>query len=86
MLWFVLTLAQKQPESATPPRKGRLNWDALLADLSFFVSLMLGRLIVWRVLRARRRERAARLKIMRVINGGGQASADGKTPPCLLIW
>jgi hypothetical protein len=45
------------------------------------MSLLLARLIIWRVLRARHRERAARLRNLRLINGGGQSSIDDKALP-----
>ena len=50
----------------------------LCKDLSLLASLMIARLIVWRILRARRKERAARLKNLKLINGGGQTLDSNK--------
>lgn len=74
----MLTFKRKQPEAETPPEKAGLRWDAFIADLRLFLSLTLARLIVWRVLRARRKERAARIKSLRVIKGGGKSPGDTK--------
>lgn len=45
----------------------------LCGDLSLLASVTVAHFIVWRTLRARHKERVARLKSLRLINGGGQA-------------
>jgi hypothetical protein len=48
------------------------NCIFLCRDLSLLVSLLLARLIVWRTLRARSKERAARIKMLRLVGRSGQ--------------
>lgn len=72
----MLALKKKAPTPDAPPLKSRLRWEVLLGDLSLLASLTLARFIVWRTLRTRHRERVARLKKLRLINGGGQSSSD----------
>lgn len=43
----------------------------IIGDLSLLLSLALARFIVWRTIRARHKERAARLKNMRLVSGSG---------------
>lgn len=50
----------------------------IIGDLSLFTSLYLAHFIVWRTLRTRHKERMARLKNMRLINGSGHALVDNK--------
>src|SRR5437868_790477 len=71
-------LKQRQPETERPPVKTGLRWSVLLEDLSLFLSFSLARIIVWRVLRARRRERKARLRSLRLVRGGVQQPVDDK--------
>ena len=42
----------------------------LLEDLSLLVSVYVAQFIVWRVLRRRRRERAARLRLIQLVDAG----------------
>ena len=68
--------------------KAGLRWSALPGDLALFLWVSLARLIIWRVLRARRRERKARLRTLHLVHGGGQLQADNKALPtaCSIIW
>jgi hypothetical protein len=65
-------IRQKQLNPEASQRRLRLRWNVLLGDLSLLISLTVARLIIWRIIRARQRERALRLRNLRVINGGGQ--------------
>lgn len=47
----------------------------IIGDLSLLASLYLAHFIAWHTLRTRHKERVARLKRLRLINGGGQAPA-----------
>jgi hypothetical protein len=58
----MLSLQRKQSEVQPSAKETKLRWNVLFKDLSFFGSLSLAHLIVWRVLRRRRKERAVRLK------------------------
>jgi hypothetical protein len=64
-----LELQQSNPKRSSQQTK--LRWDVLFSDLSLFFSLCIARLIVWRVLRRHRVERAARLKRIRLVQKAG---------------
>ena len=51
-------------------RQSKLQWNVLLKDFRFFVSFCLAQLIVRRTLRRRHKERARRLKLMRLAQPG----------------
>lgn len=55
----------KELECPSPPF--RLRWNAVLKDLRLFASLWLAWLMVWKELRRERKERAARLKRIRIV-------------------
>jgi hypothetical protein len=74
---------RRSPESGTTSKKAGFRLDILLADLNLFMSLWLARLIIKRVLRTRRKERATRLRNLRLINGGGQVPANDKALPAI---
>ena len=65
----MLAVKQKQPNSEASQRKVKLRWHVLLGDLSLFMSLTVARFIIWRTLRRRRQERAARYKQFKLIHG-----------------
>ena len=71
---------QSTPEA--PARKHRLRWTALIKDLGLLMSLGLARLMVWRYLRRRRQERAARLKMFTLISND-KADAKATSEPAL---
>ena len=57
---------------AKPPRQqNKLRWNVLLEDLRFFASVGLAHLIVWRTLRRKYRENAARRRKFKVLRGAG---------------
>lgn len=66
------TLVKNQSQATAPPEKVRLRWDILFKDLGLLLSLMLARFIVWRTLRRRRQERAARRKQLKLVRGGNR--------------
>ncbi len=53
----MLGLQRKQSEVKPSPKDSKLRWNVLFKDLSFLGSLSVAHLIVWRVLRRRRKER-----------------------------
>jgi hypothetical protein len=63
----MLSLQRKQSEVQPSTRETKLRWNVLFKDLSSFGSLSLAQLIVWRVLRRRRKERTARLKRIKLV-------------------
>jgi hypothetical protein len=63
----MLNLQRKQSEAKPSSKQFKLRWNVLFKDLSFLVSLSLAHLIVWRVLRRRGKERAARLKRLKLV-------------------
>ncbi|HEX9424196.1 MAG TPA: hypothetical protein VF899_13205 [Pyrinomonadaceae bacterium] len=63
----MLTPKEKQVDATTSPARFKLRWIVLLKDLSFFGSVSLAQLMVWRVLRRLRHERAARLKRIKLV-------------------
>ncbi len=65
----MLSLERKQSEAKPSSREPKVRWDVLFKDLSFLGSLSLAHVKVWRVLRRRRRERAARLKHIKLVQG-----------------
>ena len=71
-------IRQKPLNPEASQRKLRLRWNVLLGDLSLLISLTVARLIIWRIIRARQKERALRLRNLRVINGGGQPLGSKK--------
>ncbi len=52
-------------------RQPKLRWDVFLKDLSLFASLWQAQLIVRRTLRRRSKERAARLKCIKLAQSSG---------------
>jgi hypothetical protein len=71
----MLSLKQKQPNPEASQREVELRWNVLSGDLSLFVALTIARFIVWRTLRLRRKERAARRKQFRLIQGSDHHAA-----------
>lgn len=68
-----------------PPRgKFKIRWDVIFKDLSLFVSLCIARLMVWRVLRRHRKERADRLKRIKLMQVTIDKTLDHKLggPQC----
>ncbi len=63
----MLSPNRKRSETEPSSRKVKLDWIAFSKDLSFLGSLSLAHIMVWRVLRRRRKERAARLKRIRLV-------------------
>jgi hypothetical protein len=66
----MLAIKQKRVNPEARQRKVKLRWNVLMGDLSLFMSLGGARFIVWRTLRRRREERAARRKQFKLIHGG----------------
>jgi hypothetical protein len=64
-------LSLKQKQSGTRPwsRQSEFRWNVLFEDLSFLGSLYFAHFIVWRVLCRRRKERAIRLKRIKLVQG-----------------
>ena len=62
---FIPNQKQFSPPSSKP------RWEVLFDDLSLFVSLCLAWLMVLRTLRRERYERAARLKVMKLVKPAG---------------
>lgn len=55
-----------------PPRQqNKLRWNVLLEDLRFLASVGLAHFIVWRTLRRKYRENAARRRKFKVLRGAG---------------
>jgi hypothetical protein len=67
----MLSVKRKQSEATPGPRQFELRWDVLFKDLSFLGSLSIARFMVWRVLRRRLKERAARLKRIKLVHDSG---------------
>jgi hypothetical protein len=68
-----------------PPRgKFKIRWDVIFKDLSLFVSLCIARLMVWRVLRRHRKERAHRLKKIKLVQEKTDETLDQEigNPQC----
>ena len=58
----------RQPSEPQPAsRRPKLRWDLLVQDLSLLVSVYTARLMVLRELRRRRKERAMRLKQIKLV-------------------
>jgi ribosomal protein L18E len=64
----MLSLKRKRSETKPSSKQLRIDWIAFFKDLSFLGSLSLAHVIVWRVLRRRRKERAVRLKRIRLVH------------------
>ncbi len=69
-------LSLKREQSGTKPlsRQLKLRWNVLFKDLSLFGSLCIARLLVRGALRRQRKERAARLKRIKIVQ---DASHEG---------
>jgi hypothetical protein len=76
----MLALKQKQSKPEASPRRVKLRWDLLLSDLSLLVALLVARFIVWRTLRERCQERAARRKRFKLLQGGGHLAEQRVAP------
>jgi hypothetical protein len=76
----MLALKQQELKPEAPPRKVKLRWDVLFSDLSLLIALMGARFIVWRTLRRRRQERAARHKRFKLLQGGGHHAEQRVAP------
>ncbi len=63
----MLSPKEKQVEPTPSPARTKLRWKVLLKDLSFLGSVSLAQIMVWRVLGRLRRERAARLKRIKLV-------------------
>lgn len=66
------TFNQDQSNSTTWQRTAGLCWDALFSDLSLLASLTLARLIVWRTLHRRFKDRNKRLDQLQLVPGGAR--------------
>jgi hypothetical protein len=66
-------------EKAIIPRLMRAA-SVIIGDLDLLLSLYAAHFIVWRTLRVRHKERVARLKSLKLISGGGQATGGHKAP------
>jgi hypothetical protein len=62
----MLSRKEKQIEATPLPGGSKLRWKVLWKDLSFLGLVSLAQLMVWRVLRRQRIERATRLKRIRL--------------------
>ena len=54
-----------------PAQQNKLRWNVLLDDLRFLASVALAHFIVWRTLRRRFRENAARRREFKLLRGKG---------------
>jgi hypothetical protein len=74
--------ALKQRGSQPEASRGKvtLRWDVLFKDLSLLISLMVAHMIVWRTLRRRRHDRAARRNRFKLIRGS-HYQADQRAVP-----
>ena len=61
----------KLAEAKLPTQQNKLRWNVLLEDLRFFASVGLAHFIVWRTVRRRYRENAARRREFKVLPGDG---------------
>jgi hypothetical protein len=61
----------KLAEAKPPTRQNKLRWNVLLEDLRFLASVALAHFIVWRTLRRKYRENAARRREFTVLRGAG---------------
>ena len=66
------TFNQNHSNSTTWQRTAGLRWEVLFSDLSLLASLILARIIVWRVLRRQLRDRNKRLSQLQLIPGGNR--------------
>jgi hypothetical protein len=73
-------LNQKGSQPEASPRKATLRWGVLFKDLSLLISLMVAHIIVWRTIRRRRHDRAARRKKLKLIRGN-HYQADQRVVP-----
>ena len=71
---------KKQSETETLPGKNKLRWDVLWEDFSVFISLWIARAIIWRILRRRRKDRAARLKRLHLVKNSEPRMDEGTVP------
>lgn len=76
----MLALKQQESKPEASPRRVKLRWDVLLSDLSLLIALTVARFIVWRTLRRRRQERAARRKRFKLLQGGGHYAEQRVAP------
>jgi len=63
----MLSLQRKKSETKPASKQFKLDWNVVFKDLSFLGSVSLAHFMVRRVLRRRRKERAARLKRIRLV-------------------
>ena len=61
----------KLAEATPPTQQNKLRWDVLLEDLRFLASVTLAHFIVWRTLRRKYKENAARRKEFKLLRGNG---------------
>ena len=54
-----------------PTQQNKLRWNVLLEDLRFLASVALAHFIVWRTLRRKYRENAARRREFKLLRGEG---------------
>lgn len=72
----MLALRQKQPNREAPQQEVKLRWNDLLGDLSLVMSLAVAHFIIWRTLRRQRKERVARRKQFRLIQGSASSGRE----------
>ena len=63
-------LKQVESEQSAATKRVVSRWAAFVNDLDLMISVTIARLLVWRTLRRRSRERAARLKQFKLVHGG----------------
>ena len=61
----------KLAEAKLPTQQNKLRWNVLLEDLKLLASVGLAHFIVWRTLRRKYRENAARRREFKVLRGAG---------------
>ena len=61
----------KLEEAKPPTQQNKLRWGVLLEDLRFLASVALAHFIVWRTVRRRYRDNAARRREFKLLRGDG---------------
>ena len=76
----------KLAEAKLPTQQNKLRWNVLLEDLKLLASVGLAHFIVWRTLRRKYRENAARRKEFKVLRGKASLAQPGPQVVRGLDW
>jgi hypothetical protein len=78
----MLSISTKQSGPPPSSRQAKLRPEAIFEDLYLFASLCLAWLMVWRALHHQRKERAARLKKLKLVkNTGNERTFETRGEP-----